>query len=85
MGFYIVDTAGSFRYAYHYKQIGSIGKKQKGFNVSGSGAALLGGGVVITLASGVVYLVDRQKFSPGIIDSGCEFGNDWIFHDKKRK
>ena len=67
MGFYITDTAGSYRYVYHYNQIGSFGKQQKGFNVSGSGAALLGGGVLLTLANGVVFLVDRKKFSPALL------------------
>ena len=67
LGFYITDTAGSFRYACDYREIGSIGKKQKGFNVSGSGAALFGGGIVLTLGSGIVYLADRKKFSPGLM------------------
>lgn len=67
LGFYITDTAGSFRYAYHYRQIGAIGKKQSGFNLKGSGAALFGGGIVLTAASGVVYLADRKKFSPGLM------------------
>ncbi|MEO6489938.1 MAG: hypothetical protein ABIO04_08380 [Ferruginibacter sp.] len=66
-GVYVTDTAGSFRFAYNYHDIASIGKKQKGFNVSGSGAALLGGGIVLTLASGVVYLADREKFSPALL------------------
>ena len=67
LGFTITDTAGSFRYAYHYRQIGAIGKKQSGFNLKGSGAALFGGGIVLTAASGVVYLADRKKFSPGLM------------------
>ncbi len=67
LGFTISDTAGSFRYAYHYRQIGAIGKKQSGFNLKGSGAALFGGGIVLTAASGVVYLADRKKFSPGLM------------------
>jgi hypothetical protein len=66
-GTYILDTAGSFRYTYHYNQVQSFGRPQKGFNVQGSGAALLGGGVVLTLASGVVYLADREKFSPALM------------------
>lgn len=66
-GFYVTDTAGSFSYTYHYKDIKSLGKPAKGFNVSGSGAALLGGGIVLTVASGVVYLADRKKFSPGLL------------------
>ena len=67
LGFYIRDTAGSFRYAYHYQQIGSIGKQKKGFDTRGSGAALFGGGIVLTLGSGIVYLADRKKFSPGLL------------------
>jgi hypothetical protein len=68
LGFYVTDTAGSFRYTYRYDEIGSIGpKEKKGFNVKGSGAALLGGGIVLTLASGVVYLADREKFSPALL------------------
>ncbi len=67
LGFFITDTAGSFRYAYNYHQIGSIGKKEKGFNVKGSGAALFGGGAVLTLGSGIVYLADRKKFSPALM------------------
>ena len=66
-GFYVTDTAGSFSYTYHYRDIKSLGKRQKGFNVAGSGAALLGGGIVLTVASGVVYLADRKKFSPGLL------------------
>ncbi len=70
-GFYVIDTAGSFRYAYHYNQIKSIGKEQKGFNVSGSGATLFGGGILLTLASAVVYLVDRDKFSPALMGASA--------------
>lgn len=67
LGFYIVDTAGSYFYKYHYKQISSIGKQQKGFNLSGSGAALMGGGAILILANGVVFLVDKKKFSPALL------------------
>ncbi len=70
-GFYVVDTAGSFSYVYHYQDIKSIGKKEKGFNVRGSGAALLGGGILLTVASAVVYLVDRDKFSPVLMGTSA--------------
>ncbi|MEO7522513.1 MAG: hypothetical protein ABIT58_00385 [Ferruginibacter sp.] len=67
-GFYVTDTLGSYSYAYNYHDIKSIGKKEKtGFNVRGSGAALLGGGLLLTVASGVVYLADRKKFSPALL------------------
>lgn len=74
-GSYMLDTVGSFRYAYHYNEIGSFGpKKQKGFNVSGSGAALMGGGALLTLASGVSYLADKEKFSPGLLAAAVGLG-----------
>ena len=67
LGTYILDTTGSFRYAYHYNQIKSFGKPQKGFNVGGSGAALMGGGALLVVASGISYLVDKDKFSPQLL------------------
>ena len=66
-GFYVTDTAGSYSYTYHYKDIASIGKKKSGFNLQGSGAALVGGGLLLTLASGVVYLADSDSFSPELL------------------
>lgn len=74
MGFYVLDTAGSLSFAYPYKDIAVIGKKSKGFNWSGSGAALLSGGILITLASGVVYLADKDKFSPELLGAGAGLG-----------
>ena len=68
MGFYATDTVGSYSYVYNYHDIKSIGKKEsKGFNVKGSGAVLFGGGILLTLANGVVYLVDKEKFSPAFM------------------
>ncbi|MEO5984092.1 MAG: hypothetical protein ABIP80_01225 [Ferruginibacter sp.] len=71
-GGYILDTAGSFRYKYHYNQILSVGQKpQKGFNVRGSGASLMGGGLILLMASGVVYVADKDKFSPVLMGSAA--------------
>lgn len=79
-GGFIMDTAGSFRYTYHYNQVKSFGKKQKkGFNVSGSGAALLGGGILLTLASGVSYLADKEKFSPQLLGAAVALGTAGYF------
>jgi hypothetical protein len=74
MGFYVIDTAGSLSFTYPYKDIAQIGKKSSGFNWSGSGAALLGGGILLTLASGVVYLADHDKFSPELMGAGAGLG-----------
>ncbi len=74
-GSFINDTAGSFRYTYHYNQVAGFGKKaKKGFNVGGSGAALLGGGILLTLASGVSYVADKEKFSPELLGAALALG-----------
>jgi hypothetical protein len=75
LGTYIKDTAGSYRYQFHYNQIKAIGKKQKrGFNAKGSGASLFGGGVLLTAASAVIYLVDRDKFSAPLMIASAALG-----------
>ena len=71
LGFYVIDTVGSFRYAYNYKQIYHFGKENKKFNMAGSGATLLGGGALLVVASGVVYLVDNNNFSPTLLAAGA--------------
>ena len=58
LGVFILDTVATYYYKYHYNQIKAIGKTGRRFNLSGSGASLLGGGILLTLASGVVFLVD---------------------------
>ena len=67
LGIFVPDTVGSYRYAYHYNQIKAIGRTGRKFDLSGSAASLMGGGVVLAVASGVVYLADRQKFSPPLL------------------
>lgn len=83
LGTYIIDTAGSYHYKFHYNQIKAIGNaEKKGFNVKGSGAALLGGGVVLTVASGVVFLVDRNKFSAPLLIASAALGTAGYFMSK---
>jgi hypothetical protein len=85
-GTYMVDTAGSYRYKYHYNQIAAIGKKERtNFNVKGSGAALLGGGALIALGSGVVYIADREKFSAPLLLSSIGLGTLGYFMAKGKK
>lgn len=86
IGTYIVDTAGSYHYKYHYTQIVAIGQKQKTkFNVRGSGASLFGGGLLLTLGSGVVYLADREKFSPPLLLASAGLGTLGYFMAKGKK
>jgi hypothetical protein len=85
-GTYIIDTVGSYRYKYHYNQIIAIGRKEKtNFNVRGSGAALLGGGAVLTLASGIIYVADRKKFSAPLLLASVGLGTIGYFMAKGSK
>ena len=74
LGVYILDTLGSYLHSYHYKEIFSIAKTGRYFDVGASGAALMGGGILITLASGVVFLADNKKFSPELLVAGIALG-----------
>lgn len=48
-GGYYLDTVASYRYGINYKQIKAFDKRSdKKFNWSGSGGALLGGGILLT-------------------------------------
>lgn len=85
-GTYIVDTAGSYRYKYHYKQIVAIGQKaNSNFNWKGSGAALLSGGAVLTLGSGVVAIADPKKFSAPLLIGSAALGTLGYFMAKGKK
>jgi hypothetical protein len=86
IGTYIIDTAGSYHYKYNYRQIAAIGQKPKtNFNTRGSGAALLGGGAVLTLASGLVYVADRKKFSAPLLLASVGLGTLGYFMAKGKK
>lgn len=75
IGTFILDTVGSFRFKFHYNQIKAIGEwKKGGFDTKSSGAALLGGGALLTLASGVVYVADREKFSASLLIASAGLG-----------
>lgn len=83
LGTYIIDTVGSYHHKYHYNQIAAIGKtKRQNFNWRGSGAALMGGGALLTIGSGIVYLVDREKFSAPLLLSAVGLGTLGYFMAK---
>lgn len=74
-GTYITDTIGSYRYSFHYNQLAQMGKKQRrGFNVNAAGASLFGGGALLVVGSGVVYLADRSKFSLPLLLASAGLG-----------
>jgi hypothetical protein len=70
LGVYVLDTVSSYRYQYHYNQIKAIGKTGRRFNISASSGTLIGGGLLLSVASGVVYLVDKEKYSPQLMIAG---------------
>lgn len=74
LGVYVLDTVASYRYQYHYNQIKAIGRTGRKFNLSGSAATLVGGGILLTVASAIVYFADREKFSPELMLGGVALG-----------
>ncbi|MDE3212857.1 MAG: hypothetical protein KGM98_06455 [Bacteroidota bacterium] len=51
LGVYILDTVAAYNFAVNYKEITGIGKLRKnGFDWTGSGGALLGGGILLMAA-----------------------------------
>ena len=82
LGVYMLDTTGSYRFQYHYNQIKSINTPGRHFDFSASGASLLGGGVILAVASGVVYLVDRNSFSPALLIAGAGLATAGYFISK---
>jgi hypothetical protein len=67
LGVFILDTVTTYYYKYHYNQVKAIGKTGRGFNLSASAGTLMGGGALLMVANGVVFLVDRPKFSPTLM------------------
>ena len=51
-----------------------MAKKEKGSTGKPVAEALLGGGMVLTLASGIVYLADKNKFSPQLLIASVTLG-----------
>jgi hypothetical protein len=82
LGVYMLDTTGSYRFRFHYNQIKSITTTGRHFDFSASGASLLGGGILLVLASGVVYLVDNKDFSPALMIGGAVLAGAGYFISK---
>ncbi len=66
LGVYILDTT-YYYYQNHYNQVKAIGKSGRHFDWAASGGVLMGGGILLTVASGVVFLTDNKKFSPELL------------------
>ena len=82
LGIYILDTNYYYN-QYHYKEIKSVTKKGRHFDWKTSGATLMGGGLLLTVASGVVYLSDKNKFSPELLAASAGlFGAGYLLSKK---
>jgi len=79
----IIDTVGSYPYEFNYNEIKSINfPGTRHFDFSASGASLFGGGVLLVVASGVVYLADKKDFSPLLLIAGAALGITGYFLSK---
>lgn len=70
LGVFVLDTITTYRVAYPIQQIAQLDRVRRGFNWAASGAALAGGGSLLALGSGVVYLVDRERYSSELMIAG---------------
>jgi hypothetical protein len=69
LGVYILDTT-YYYYQNHYNQIKAIAKAGRHFDWGASGSVLMGGGILLAVASGVIYFADNSKFSPELLIAG---------------
>jgi hypothetical protein len=74
LGVYVLDTLARYKYSFNYREIGTIYNEKKGFSFSGSGASLMGGGLLLVVLSGVNYLVNRSNFSLPLMGAAAGLG-----------
>jgi hypothetical protein len=82
-GVNILDTVGSYPYQFNYNEIKSINLPGRHFDVSASGASLFGGGILLFVGSGVVYLADKKDFSPILMIAGAALATIGYFLSRK--
>ena len=59
LGLFVSDTVASYPFAVNYKEITALGKEGNKFNWSGSGAALFGGGALLTTAGLLTWVFSK--------------------------
>lgn len=71
LGVYVLDTIARYYSGVNYKDIVSFGKSRNNFNWDASGAALFGGGVLLTTAGLVTWIFakpnTRYYARPGLV------------------
>lgn len=74
LGIYVLDTVARYHYRFHYNEIRSVYADKRGFNYRNSGYTLMGGAALLTVGTGIAYLVDRKKTSVPLLLSGLGLG-----------
>jgi hypothetical protein len=82
-GVNMLDTVGSYPYQFNYNEIKTINMGERHFDLSASGASLFGGGVLLLVGSGVVYLADKKDFSPVLMIAGAALATIGYFLSRK--
>lgn len=86
LGVYILDTINTYYFNINYHQIKAIGTPGRKFNWSASGASLMSGSIVLTVANGIVALVDNKRFSTNLFIGGVALGGlGYLLYKKSGK
>ena len=61
IGVFVLDTVAEYHFAVNYHDILSLGKNRENFDWSGSGAALFGGGTILTAAGLITWIFSKPN------------------------
>lgn len=61
LGVFVLDTISAYHFVVAYKDIVSLGNNTRSFNWKASGAALFGGGVLLTTAGLVTWIFSKPN------------------------
>ena len=61
LGVFILDTVAQYHFGINYRDIISFGKKRKNFDWNSSGAALFGGGALLTTAGLITWIFAKPN------------------------
>ncbi len=61
LGVFLIDTVAVYHFGVNYKEIISLGKNTEKFNWSASGAALFGGGILLTTAGLITWIFAKPN------------------------
>ncbi len=89
LGVFVLDTVSAYHFVVAYKDIISIGKNTRNFNWNASGAALFGGGVLLTTAGLVTWIFakpnTRYYARPQLVIGAAVLARNWIYSIKIRQ